>query len=124
MGYQIENAVETLKARNVSTKTSIQILAFNNKDSVRQNGKRKEKYLRHRNDHEIQPIPRISQERKIIYTESTCGDFYKRLKCINSCECVPERQKCGKEQFIGPDQIWLIYRNLQKLTVKTSKDHI
>lgn len=48
-----------------------------------------EEYLRHRYDHEIQPVPWISKECKPIYTESSRRDFNKRLKRINSCERVP-----------------------------------
>lgn len=59
----------------------------------------KKQYLRHGNDHEIQPVPWISKECKIVYTESSRRDFYKRLKRINSCECVPVRQKCWKNEF-------------------------
>lgn len=55
-----------------------------------------EEYLRHRNDHEIQPVPWISEECKPVYTEASRRDFYKRLKCINSCECVPARQNTGR----------------------------
>lgn len=60
-----------------------------------------EKYLRHGDDHKVQPVPWVSEECKAIYTESSCRDFYERLKCINSCEGVPERQ--GK-RHIGKQQ--------------------
>lgn len=66
------------------------------------------KYLRHRNDHEIQPVPWVSKECKIVYTESSCGDFNKWLKSINSCERVPERQKQWQNQFTRRDQSSLI----------------
>ena len=59
-----------------------------NKDKEKEGGK----YLRHRNDHEIQPVPWVSEKRKAVYTESSRADFYKGLKRINSSECVPERE--------------------------------
>lgn len=67
-----------------------------------------EQYLRHRNDHEIQPVPWISKECKPVYTESSRCDFYKRLKCINSREGVPERKMCWQNQFRRLDQSSLI----------------
>lgn len=47
-------------------------------------------YLRHRDDHEIQPVPWISKECEVIYTESTGNDFYSWFKRINSSEGIPE----------------------------------
>lgn len=70
--------------------------------------KQSEKYLRHWNDHEIQPVPWISKEGEIIYTESSCGDFNKWLKSINSCECVPARTKQWQNQLTRLDQSALI----------------
>lgn len=64
----------------------------------------RKKYLRHRNDHEIQPVPWISKECKPVYTEASRADFYKRLKCINSRECVPARKKALTESVHQLDQ--------------------
>ncbi len=47
-------------------------------------------YLRHWDDHEIQPVPWISKECEVIYTESTGNDFYNWFKRINSSEGIPE----------------------------------
>jgi hypothetical protein len=83
-----------------------------------------EKYLRHRNDHEIQPVPRVSEERETVYTESSRADFYKGLKRINSSECVPERGEHRQNQAESmPDKSFflpsLVGRKSQKMGGQT-----
>lgn len=34
-------------------------------------------YLRHRNDHKIEPVPWVSKECEVVYTETSGNDFYK-----------------------------------------------
>lgn len=50
-------------------------------------------YLRHEDNTEIQPVPRVPQESELPYTEAPGQDLYKGFEGVNPCECVPER-KC------------------------------
>lgn len=50
-------------------------------------------YLRHWDDHEIQPVPRISEEGEVIYGKASGHDFSEGFKRIDTRESVPSRQK-------------------------------
>lgn len=47
-------------------------------------------YLRHGDDHKIQPIPWISQECEITDAEASGQHLYKRLKGVDASENVPK----------------------------------
>lgn len=47
-----------------------------------------ERHSRHRDHHEVQPVPRISQEREVVYTEASGDDFDGWFERINSRERV------------------------------------
>lgn len=44
--------------------------------------------LRHDDDREVQPVPRISQEGERHYTESSCKYLYHGLEGVNSSESI------------------------------------
>lgn len=47
------------------------------------------KYSRHADHHEIQPVPRITEECKRSNTEPSRQNFHRRLERIDTCEHVP-----------------------------------
>lgn len=47
------------------------------------------KYLRHRDDHEVQPVPWVSEKGEPIYSEASGNNFCERLKRIDTCEGIP-----------------------------------
>lgn len=57
-----------------------------------------ELYLRHRDDHEIQPVPWVSEEGEVIYTETSSHNFCEWLKSVDSCEGVSDRAQ--KNEYI------------------------
>lgn len=50
-------------------------------------------YLRHWDDHEIQPVPRISEEGEVIYGEASGHNFSEGFKRIDTREGVPAGQR-------------------------------
>lgn len=57
------------------------------------------KYLRHWDDHEIQPVPRVSEKGEPIYTEPSGNNFCEWLKCIDTREGIPwKRKEKNKEE--------------------------
>lgn len=103
-GYQIGNRQKIITKTSVYfNPTQIRNVFVSNLTSYLLRARSKLKYLRHRNDHEIQPVPWISQECKPIYTEASRSDLYKRLERINSRERVPGRQSI--DRISSPRQI-------------------
>ena len=45
---------------------------------------------RHDNDAEVEPVPGVPQEGEGSHTETPRQDLYERLKCVDSCEGVPD----------------------------------
>lgn len=61
-------------------------------------------YLRHQDDTEIQPVPRIPQESELAQAEAPGQDLDEGLKSVNPCERVPgktdirfERKRTSEE---------------------------
>lgn len=52
-----------------------------------------EKYLRHWDDHEIQPVPWVSEKGEPIYSESSGDHFSEWLKRVDTCEGIPWEQR-------------------------------
>lgn len=50
----------------------------------------REEYLRHNNDTEVQPVPRVSEEREGSDAESSRQDFNEGLERIYTSECISE----------------------------------
>lgn len=46
-------------------------------------------YLRHEDDTEIQPVPRIPQESELAHAEAPGQDLDEGLESVNPCERVP-----------------------------------
>lgn len=51
------------------------------------------KYLRHWDDHEIQPAPRVSEEGEVVYNEASGNYFCEGFKCIDTREDIPWRKE-------------------------------
>lgn len=49
-----------------------------------------QRYSRHQNDTEVQPVPGVSQESKLPHAEAPCQDLNQGLKGVDPCERVPE----------------------------------
>lgn len=60
--------------------------------------------LRHNNDAEVQPVPRVPQEGEGPDAETPRQDFYQRLERVNASERVPGRKRerrDGQEVRLG-----------------------
>lgn len=53
-------------------------------------------YLRHWDDHEVQPVPRVSEEGEVIYSKAPGDNFCEWLKRIDTREGVPWRKEQKK----------------------------
>lgn len=49
---------------------------------------RRQRHLRHHDDAEIQPVPRVAQEGEAVYTETARDDLHERFKRVNPGERV------------------------------------
>lgn len=59
-------------------------------------------YLRHDDDSEVQPVPRISHKGERHHTESSRKYLYNGLECVNSSKSVSEKYSQGKmHQFLN-----------------------
>lgn len=58
-------------------------------------------HLRHEDDTEIQPVPRVPQESELAHAESPGQDLDKGLESVNPCECVPgEKHQAQDEEGV------------------------
>lgn len=48
--------------------------------------------LRHADDHEVQPIPRVSEEGEVSDAESSRQNFDRCFKCVDACEHISVQQ--------------------------------
>lgn len=65
-------------------------------------------YLRKNNDNKIEPVPWITKESELSYTEASCKDFYKRFKSIYSSKSVPRHKNpLGYEIWEENSTMWI-----------------
>lgn len=70
------------------------------------------KYLRHWDDHEIQPVPWVSEKGEAVYSEASGNYFCKWLKRIDTCEGIPweERENTVKWWQLHKTRVWWLRR--------------
>lgn len=54
------------------------------------------KYLRHWNDHEVQPVPRVSEKGEPVDGKTSGNNFCEWLKRIDTCKGIPFKDKKKK----------------------------
>lgn len=59
-----------------------------------------ELYLRHGNDHEIQPVPGVSEEGEAVYTETSSHNLCEWLECVDPREGVSDRLRKKEHHFL------------------------
>lgn len=65
---------------------------------------------RHDDDAEVQPVPGVSQEGEGSHTESSGQDLDERLKGVDACECVPEKDDEEKMSHTFFNLGWYLLR--------------
>lgn len=75
---------------------------------------------RHDNDAEVQPVPGVPQEGERSQTETSGQDLNERLKCVDTCEGVPE---WGMIKFIsiGGEGSHVVMKQNEKDRKETAK---
>lgn len=74
------------------------------------------KYLRHWNDHEVQPVPRVSEKGEPVDGKTSGNNFCEWLKRIDTCKGIPfkDKKRRGQKRW-GEHQmrIWLLRRSME-----------